>query len=211
MSFYQLVERPNTWIYFLKLVVLQWVGTAFGVVQVLMARQNNVHNYLFGIVAILISIYGCCTNPELYADILSEPVLSGHEHLWLVLLEDGKATSKRRPSPTPMVGIMVMAAGIVLGCFLLMAYWLGQHTDSDVPYWDAVVVAFAWAGMWLMAKRKIENWVYLNISNLISVPLLIYKELYIYAGLTAFLFTVAISGYIKWKRIIDNERNKAYA
>ena len=92
-----------------------------------------------------------------------------------------------------------------------MAYWLGQHTDSDVPYWDAVVVAFAWAGMWLMAKRKIENWVYLNISNLISVPLLIYKELYIYAGLTAFLFTVAISGYIKWKRIIDRERDESFA
>ena len=92
-----------------------------------------------------------------------------------------------------------------------MAYWLGQHTDSDVPYWDAVVCAFAWAGMWLMAKRKIENWIYLNISNLISVPLLIYKELYIYAGLTAFLFAVAVSGYIKWKKIIAQKRDKTYA
>jgi len=65
--------------------------------------------------------------------------------------------------------------------------------------------------MWLMAKRKIENWVYLNISNIISIPLLIYKELYIYAGLTAFLFTVAISGYIKWKKIIDKKNSETYA
>ncbi|MDF0708601.1 nicotinamide riboside transporter PnuC [Flagellimonas okinawensis] len=194
---------------FSQIVVLQWLGTAFGVVQVLLARQNNVHNYLFGIVAILISIY-VLYQSQLYADILLNLY-------YLVMSIYGwfywKMGKQKQEAPIAYAnrkehGITV---GIVVGCFTLMAYWLGQHTDSDVPYWDAFVVAFAWAGMWLMAKRKIENWIYLNISNLISVPLLIYKELYIYAGLTAFLFAVAISGYIKWKKIIDKERGEAYA
>ncbi|MGN7515971.1 MAG: nicotinamide riboside transporter PnuC [Allomuricauda sp.] len=188
---------------------MQWLGTAFGVVQVLMARQNNVHNYLFGIVAILISIY-VLYQSQLYADILLNLY-------YLVMSIYGwfywKMGKQKQEAPIAYANRREhgVAAGIVLGCFVLMAYWLGEHTDSDVPYWDAVVVAFAWAGMWLMAKRKIENWVYLNISNLISVPLLIYKELYIYAGLTAFLFVVAVSGYIKWKRIIDKEKDEAYA
>lgn len=194
---------------FSQIVVMQWLGTAFGVVQVLMARQNNVHNYLFGIVAILISIY-VLYQSQLYADILLNLY-------YLVMSIYGwfywKMGKQQQEAPIAYANRRehVVATGIVLGCFVLMAYWLGQHTDSDVPYWDAVVVAFAWAGMWLMAKRKIENWVYLNISNLISVPLLIYKELYIYAGLTAFLFTVAISGYINWKRIIDRERDESFA
>ena len=194
---------------FSQIVVMQWLGTAFGVVQVLMARQNNVYNYLFGIVAILISIY-VLYQSQLYADILLNLY-------YLVMSIYGwfywKMGKQQQEAPIAYANRRehVVATGIVLGCFVLMAYWLGQHTDSDVPYWDAVVVAFAWAGMWLMAKRTIENWVYLNISNLISVPLLIYKELYIYAGLTAFLFTVAISGYIKWKRIIDRERDESFA
>ena len=194
---------------FSQIVVMQWLGTAFGVVQVLMASQNNVYNYLFGIVAILISIY-VLYQSQLYADILLNLY-------YLVMSIYGwfywKMGKQQQEAPIAYANRRehVVATGIVLGCFVLMAYWLGQHTDSDVPYWDAVVVAFAWAGMWLMAKRKIENWVYLNISNLISVPLLIYKELYIYAGLTAFLFTVAISGYIKWKRIIDRERDESFA
>ena len=194
---------------FSQIVVMQWLGTAFGVVQVLMARQNNVYNYLFGIVAILISIY-VLYQSQLYADILLNLY-------YLVMSIYGwfywKMGKQQQEAPIAYANRRehVVATGIVLGCFVLMAYWLGQHTDSDVPYWDAVVVAFAWAGMWLMAKRKIENWVYLNISNLISVPLLIYKELSIYAGLTAFLFTVAISGYIKWKRIIDRERDESFA
>ncbi|MDF0706257.1 MULTISPECIES: nicotinamide riboside transporter PnuC [Flagellimonas] len=194
---------------FSQLVVLQWVGTAFGVVQVLMARQNNVHNYLFGIIAILISIW-VLYQSRLYADILLNLY-------YLVMSIYGwfywKMGKQQKESPISYSdgrdhGI---AVGIVLGCFLIMAYWLGQHTDSDVPYWDAMVVAFAWAGMWLMAKRKIENWIYLNISNLISIPLLVYKELYIYAGLTTFLFLVAISGYIKWSKIIEKELDGAAA
>lgn len=105
----------------------------------------------------------------------------------------------------------IKSFGIVIICFGLLSYWLSFHTNSDVPIWDALVVSFAWAGMWLMAKRKMENWIFLNISNTVSIPLLFYKELYIYAGLTIFLFIVGISGYFKWKKIIKDGSRKQSA
>ena len=85
---------------FSQIVVMQWLGTAFGVVQVLMARQNNVYNYLFGIVAILISIY-VLYQSQLYADILL--------NLYWV------NNSKRLPSPTPIEGNML---------WLQVLYWV---------------------------------------------------------------------------------------
>ena len=39
--------------FFTHLTWLQSLGTAFGVAQVLLARNNNIHNYLFGIASIL--------------------------------------------------------------------------------------------------------------------------------------------------------------
>jgi nicotinamide mononucleotide transporter len=74
-----------------------------------------------------------------------------------------------------------------------------------VPAFDAFVSATAWAGMWLLAKRKLENWILLNISNAVAIPLLFYKGLSLYALLTVFLFVIAIQGYFKWKRIIDEK------
>jgi nicotinamide mononucleotide transporter len=59
--------------------------------------------------------------------------------------------------------------------------------------------------MWLLAKRKVENWVLLNISNAFAVPLLFYKGLPLYALLTLFLFTVAVQGYVKWSRLVKEE------
>ena len=191
------------------LLFWQWVGTVFGVAQVLLARQNNIHNYLFGMVAIIISI-GVHYQSRLYADVLLNLY-------YLVMSIYGwffwKKGSHKEEAPISIANgkEQGIALGIVIGCFILMAYWLGAHTESDVPYWDAMVCAFAWAGMWLMAKRKIENWIYLNLSNLISIPLLLYKELYVYAGLTAFLFLVAVSGYLKWKRILHLKKKDAYA
>jgi nicotinamide mononucleotide transporter len=57
--------------------------------------------------------------------------------------------------------------------------------------------------MWLLAKRKIENWILLNISNLFAFPLLVYKQLPLFAALTLFLFVVAVFGYFEWRKIIN--------
>ena len=190
--------------FFMNFVWLQWLGTAFGVTQVLLARKNNINNYIFGIIGILIGIW-VLYHSKLYADILL--------HLYYLVMsiygyfywKFGKEKHEA-PIAYSTKNEHLKAIGIVIACFVLMCYWLTWHTNSDVPYLDSVVSAFAWAGMWLMAKRKIENWIYLNISNIISIPLLIYKELYIYAGLTVFLFIVGTSGYLKWRKIIKNER-----
>lgn len=192
--------------FFTQLTWLQAIGTTFGVVQVLLARKNNIDNYLFGIVSILISLL-VLYQSKLYADIILNLY-------YLVMSIYGwffwKFGKEKEETPISYSSKLehLKALGIVLVCFTGMSYWLRFHTNSDVPLWDAGVSAFAWAGMWLMAKRKIENWIFLNISNAISIPLLIYKELYIYAGLTVFLFIVGTSGYFKWRKIIKNHNGE---
>lgn len=191
--------------FLMNFVWLQWIGTAFGVTQVLLARKNNVNNYIFGIIGILIGIW-VLYHSKLYADILLHLYYLVMSIYGWIYWKFGKA-KQEAPIAYSKRDEHYKALGIVISCFIIMTYWLTQYTNSDVPYWDAVISAFAWAGMWLMAKRKIENWIYLNISNIISIPLLVYKELYIYAALTVFLFIVGTSGYIKWRKIIKNESN----
>lgn len=193
----------------MNLTWLQFLGTAFGVAQVLLARKNNINTYLFGIASILISMW-VLYEAKLYADILLNLyylVMSIYGWFYWKLGKQKEAAPISNSNPTEHL----KAAAIVVVCFVLMTFWLRGYTNSDVPYWDASVSAFAWAGMWLMAKRKIENWIYLNISNVISIPLLLHKELYIYAGLTVFLFMVGTSGYFKWRKILRDERSTQYS
>ena len=95
----------------------------------------------------------------------------------------------------------MITLSISLGGWLVLYLLLKNFTPSNVPVWDALVSSTAWAGMWLLARRKIENWILLNISNLFAIPLLFYKQLPLFALLTLFLFIIAFFGYFDWRRI----------
>lgn len=188
-----------------KTTWMEWLGVSFAIVQVLLAQKNNIHNYLFGIAGILLALY-VKFNAKLYAEFTLDLYYLVMSIYGWIFWKFGKQETET-PITFATSSEKYKTAGIVLGAFVIFYTFLTQFTDSDVPFWDSIVTAFAWAGMWLMAKRKIENWVLLNISNIISIPLLIHKDLYLYAALSAFLFIVAIFGYINWHKIIKNQQH----
>lgn len=188
-----------------KTTWIEWFGVFFSVIQVLLAQRNNINNYLFGIAGIVLAMY-VKFHAKLYAEFaLDFYYLIMSVYGW-IFWKYGKQQSET-PISFSTKNEWLKAAIIVGVAFTLFFVFLTGFTDSDVPFLDSIVTAFAWAGMWLMAKRKIENWIFLNISNFIAVPLLIHKELYLFAGLTAFLFIVAIFGYRNWYRLIKTQQN----
>lgn len=188
-----------------KTTWVEWFGVLFSVVQVLLAQKNNINNYLFGIAGIVLAMF-VKFKAKLYAEFtLDFYYLIMSVYGWL-FWKYGKQKSES-PVSFSTKNELIKALAIVVVAFVIFYILLHQLTDSDVPLLDSLVTAFAWAGMWLMAKRKIENWIFLNISNFIAVPLLIHKDLYLFAALTAFLFIVAIFGYRNWLKIIKAQQN----
>lgn len=188
-----------------KITYLEWFAVVFSILQVLLAQKNNIHNYLFGIAGIILAMF-VKFKAKLYAEFTLDIyylLMSIYGYLYW---KYGKS-SKQTPITFSTKSELYKATAIVIASFTLFFLLLKQFTNSDVPFEDAIVTAFAWAGMWLMAKRKIENWIFLNISNMLAIPLLIFKELYLFAALTAFLFIVAIFGYINWKKLIKSQEN----
>ena len=83
--------------------------------------------------------------------------------------------------------------------FLIIQYALNK-TDSDVVFLDSITTALSLTGMLLLARRKLENWIYWIIADIIYIPLYIYKELYP-TSLQFFIFLIlAILGYRNWKK-----------
>jgi nicotinamide mononucleotide transporter len=183
---------------------LEWAAVILGVAEVLLARANKVWLYPSGIAATLISIF-LLLQVALYAEVL----LNGY---YVVMSVYGwYHWVKKRGQPTVRVAYAnkrewVITLLIVFVGWGLLYLLLVNFTKSTVPVWDAWVSSTAWAGMWLLARRKIENWVLLNISNLFAIPLLYHKNLVMFAVLTLILFVVAIFGYYDWRKIINKEK-----
>ena len=83
---------------------------------------------------------------------------------------------------------------------------LQEKWTGWTAYVDTITTGVFFVGMWLMAKRKIENWIYWIVGDVISVPLYLYKGL-AFTSLQYLIFTViAIYGYLSWKKILSSEQ-----
>jgi nicotinamide mononucleotide transporter len=182
---------------------IEWIGTGFGIAEVFLARFNNILLYPAGIVSVLVSSY-IFLDAGLYAEFLLNLY-------YLVMSIYGWYAWVHKPGMKDLkIGRSGRRDWIVSGAitsvgFMVLYFALRGFTDSTVPVWDAWVSATAWAGMWLLARRRIENWILLNISNAFAIPLLLRKELPLYALLTGILFVVAIFGYFAWRRKLKSE------
>jgi len=182
--------KETTWV--------QWLAVALGVAEVLLARVNNIWLYPAGILGTALSIL-LLMEAQLFAESLLNVyyiVMSVYGWIYWVKKRDQPPVKVTWSTKTEWI----ISLSISLGGWALLYFLLRYFTPSNVPLWDAFVSSTAWAGMWLLARRKIENWIFLNISNLFAVPLLFYKKLPMFAVLTIFLFIVACFGYFDWRK-----------
>lgn len=185
--------------------LLEWLAVSLAVTEVLLARVNNVWLYPTGIAGTVIGIYILLT-AGLYAEsLLNVYYVVMSIYGWVFWVTKRGNSLVKITWTTKKEWVIVLL--IVFVGWLILYLVLKYFTDSTVPVWDSFVSSTAWAGMWLLARRKIENWVLLNISNLFAIPLLFHKNLPLFGLLTLFLFVIAIWGYFEWRSIYREENN----
>jgi nicotinamide mononucleotide transporter len=106
-------------------------------------------------------------------------------------------------------GEWMITLSIVMLSWAVIYFILTKFTPSTVPFLDAFVTATAWAGTWLLIKRKVENWIVLSVSNIVAIPLQFYKGLELTSLLTCIYLVLAAFGYIKWRKNCSKENNTA--
>lgn len=184
---------------------LEWFAVCFGVMEVLLAKRNNILLYPAGIIGILLSLY-----LKIEARLYAESLLSMY---YLVMSFYGWIIWTKRKDKNEILPVSWMnkqefkiAFAIAIGGYFVLYFVLINFTNSDVPILDAFVSSTAWAGMWLLARRKIENWIFFNVSNIVAIPLLWHKGLELFSLLTLFLFIVAIFGFLDWRKIYRQQQ-----
>jgi nicotinamide mononucleotide transporter len=91
--------------------------------------------------------------------------------------------------------------------FVIIVYHYFNKFTSWYSYLDTLLTAIFFVGMWLMAKRKIENWIFWIIGDLLSVPLYFAKG-FTFTCFQYIIFTIiAVYGYLEWKKILNSSSN----
>jgi nicotinamide mononucleotide transporter len=188
----------------IQTTLLEWIAVICGVASVIYSMRENILVYPSGIISVLIYVY-LAFQYKLYADM----GVNGYYFIMSVYgwyywtNTDGQKSQIPVSVNSPKEHLYSL--GILIGSFITLVLILINFTDSDVPIWDATTTAFAILGMWLMARKKLENWIAWIIADVISIPLYFYKGLV----LTSFQFLIftalAIMGYFAWRKSLQEK------
>mgnify|MGYP006135125535 FL=1 len=182
-------------------ITLEIVAVIFGFLSVWFSKQNKIWVFPTGMISTLIFVY-LLFKWELLGDML----INGYYFImsiygWYIWTRKVDKTHVNQISTTTFkekkISIVLFTAALL---FVFIIYQKFDKWTSWVAYIDTITTAIFFVGMWLMAKRKIENWIFWIIGDLISVPLYLYKG-FTFTSFQYFGFTfIAIFGYLAWKK-----------
>ena len=86
--------------------------------------------------------------------------------------------------------------------FIGIALILINFTDSNVPWLDSFTTALSIIGMWMLARKYVEQWWAWILVDVVCCGLYIYKDLYFTSGLYGLYSIIAIFGFLKWKKMM---------
>lgn len=178
-------------------------GTLVGIAYLYWEYQADWKVWLAGIVmpAISLIVYW---QAGLYADfgINVYYLLAALYGLWAWMAGGRNHADGQMPvtaTPTHMWPRLVAAFALP---FATIGLLLQHCTDSTVPWCDAFTTALSIVGMWMLARKWVEQWATWIVVDLISSGLYIYKGIYFYAALYALYTVVALFGYAKWYNLM---------
>ncbi len=186
---------------------MEIVAASLGVISVWYAKKANILVYPTGIVSVLLYVY-ICFNAQLYADMgINAYYFIFSIYGWIMWSrknedeEELPVTYSSRKTWLISIGVFIISIFIIWGLLRIfkandVVYW-----STFVPYTDTFTTAVAILGMWLMAVKKVENWLFWIAADVVSVPLYLYKDL-VFTSLQYFIFLIiAVFGYYEWKKL----------
>ncbi len=186
-------------------IVLEITAVFFGFASVWYSKQNNILVFPTGLISTSIFVY------LLFKwQLLGDMMINGYYfimslygwYIWTRKVDAKNLTPISRATKSEQI-----IAVIIFALTLVLVYQVYQFYDmwtNWVAYVDTLTTALFFVGMWLMAKRKIENWYFWVVADIISIPLYLYKGL-TFTSIQYFGFTIlAIFGFLAWKKNLSN-------
>ena len=188
---------------------LEIAGTCVGLIYLWLEYKASIYLWIVGVVmpAIYIFVY---YEAGLYADFaINIYYLLAAAYGWLSWNygRGGKedAASALSITHTPP-RIYVPLCSVFVVTLVLIAWVLTEFTNSDVPWSDSFTTALSIVGIWMLARKYVEQWLVWIVVDVVCCGLYVYKELYFTAGLYGLYALIAIGGYKKWIQMMEEEK-----
>jgi len=182
---------------------VEGVAVIAGIVSVWYSKKENILVYPTGLVNTIFYIYLSYkghllgeASVNLYYTIMS---IYGW-YLWTRKKEDHQTLVLQITQSTKKEWFMQFAffATFYILIFVSLTFAKAAFAPEAIPWADAFASATAYTGMWLMAKKKVESWIWWILTNMASIPLYFIKGYAFTSVQFIVLLILAFAGLKSW-------------
>ena len=185
--------------------LLEFIGVFGGIGSVWFSRKENILVYPVGLINTIIYIY-LSIKGHLFGEATVNfyyTVMSIYGwYLWSKKDETNQEVvlhisfSNRKE----WLQQLLFFSAFYLAIFAALSWAKQAFAPEAIPWADAFASATAFTGMWLMARKKVESWIWWIATNIASIPLYFIKG-YVFTSVQfVVLLILAIAGLITWMK-----------
>lgn len=185
---------------------IEVLGALLSIVYLILSIRQNILLWPLGILSAILYVI-VFFQSKFYAD------MALNAYYFFISIYGWISWSKSREPGASELSVSRLKPGrgvalflIMMGLFVVTGYLLATYTDSPVPYWDALTTAGSVVATWMLARKILEHWLLWIFVDLVSLGLYINRGLYPTAVLFAVYSTMAVLGYLQWKKTIKLTR-----
>ena len=186
-------------------IVLEFLAFWFGIISVVFAKKQNILVYPTGIICTIITMY-----------LMYKVSLLGHilvNLLYTIISFFGWWNWSRRENNDLVVKVSKFTSNdlskslLIFFFIVFIAYFahnfFATNFEGQIKELDILTSGIFVTAMWLMANKKLENWILWIIGNVITIPLYLSSDKII-LSIQYVIFTIlAIQAYIEWKKSLS--------
>ena len=186
-------------------IILEFLAFWFGIISVVFAKKQNILVYPTGIICTIITMY-----------IMYKVSLLGHilvNLLYTIISFFGWWNWSRRENNELVVKVSKFTSNdltkslLIFFFIVFVAYFVhdffATNFEGQIKELDILTSGIFVTAMWLMANKKLENWILWIIGNVITIPLYLSSDKII-LSIQYVIFTIlAIQAYIEWKKSLS--------
>ncbi len=180
----------------------EFIGVTAGIASVWFSRKENILVYPVGLINTVIYIF-ISVEGSLYGE------ASVNLYYTIMSIYGWILWSKRNDRQEIVLQItysnkrewlyqLLFFFGFYIGIYIALIYLKNVFYSNTIPLADAFASATAYTGMWLMAKKKVESWIWWIATNVASIPLYYIKGYAFTSVQYIVLLILAVAGLLSW-------------
>jgi len=184
---------------------LEFIAVFAGTASVWFSRKENILVYPVGLINTIIYIY-----ISIKGNLLGEASVNFYYTVMSIygwLLWAKKDNTQHKPvlaitysNQKEWLQQLAFFAVFYLVIYFSLTGLKKSFAPEAIPWADAFASATAYTGMWLMARKKVESWIWWIATNVASIPLYFIKG-YVFTSVQFLvLLVLAVAGLIAWQK-----------